>query len=80
MGRPPVNMALRSDHGANILGIFDYLHLTKLLTIRRHPVQIGLATFTAVLHPTAFPMIQVEPSGLVHHFEGRRKGRPDNLV
>ena len=30
-------------------------------------------SFTTILHPTAFPMIQVEPSRLVHHFEGRRK-------
>ena len=32
-----------------------------------------MATFTAILYPTAFPMIQVESSSLAHHFEGRRK-------
>ena len=32
-----------------------------------------LATCTAILYPIAFPMIQVEPSRLIHYFEGRRK-------
>ena len=56
-----VNMA--SDHGANVLGVFGYLHFTKFHTVRRHPVLRRLPTFTSVLHPTALPMLQVEPNG-----------------
>ena len=37
--RPTVNMALKSDHGPNKLGIIDYLLFTKLFTVRRRPVQ-----------------------------------------
>ena len=61
----------RSNHGTNVLGISDYLHFTEFLTIRRHPIQKRLATFTAILYPTAIPMIQVEPIDLGYHLKGK---------
>ena len=31
---------LRTDHGANVLGILDHLHFTKFFTVRR-PKETG---------------------------------------
>ena len=31
---PPVERTLRSNHGANIFGVLDYLHFAKHLTVR----------------------------------------------
>ena len=59
-------MACRSNHGTNLLGILDNLHFTKFFAVRRYIFQKKLETFTAVLHPTAFPMVQIEPSDLIH--------------
>ena len=70
-----MDVVLRSDHSANILGTLDDLHFAKLLTVCRHPTQQVTAIFTAILYPTTFPMIQVEPSNLVHHLERRRVGK-----
>ena len=72
--RPTMDVALRSDHGANMSGILDDLHFSKLLTVCRHPTQQFMAIFTAILHPTTFLMIQVEPSNSVHHLERKRQG------
>ena len=30
-----MNVALRTDHGADISGVFDFLHFAKFLTVRR---------------------------------------------
>ena len=35
---PTMDAVLRSDHGAKILGVLDYLHLAKFFTVRRHPI------------------------------------------
>ena len=69
-----VKMAPRTDHGVNILGAFDSLHFAKLLTVGRHPTQQIMAIFSTILHPRTFPMIQVEPSHLVHYHKSRRQG------
>ena len=45
-----------------------------MFAIRRHPIQWRLAIFSTMLHPTAFPMIQVKPNSLFHHFGGKRQG------
>ena len=71
---PSVEVALRSDHSANIFGVLDYFHFSKLLTGCRHPVQQLMKTFVAILYPTELPMIETEPSHPVHHLEGRREG------
>ena len=36
--RPTMNMALKTDDGADIFGVLDYLHFSKFLTVRRHPI------------------------------------------
>ena len=48
------------------LAYFGNLHLTKFFTMHRHPFKERLATFTAVLCPVAFPIVQIEPSDLIH--------------
>ena len=66
-----MNVNLRTDHGVNIFGVFESRHFAKFFTARRHSLQKRWATFTVLMYPTAFPMIQVEPSDLVRHFQGK---------
>ena len=39
-----------------------------------HPVQQFMATVAATMYPRTLPMIEIEPSHLVHHHEGWRQG------
>ena len=71
---PTMEETLRSDHGADILGVLHYLHVATFLTICRHPIRQFNAAFTVILYPTAFPMIEVEPSHTIHNHRGRRQG------
>ena len=77
--RPTMDVALRSDHGAKIFGIRDDFHFAIFFTVCRHPMQQFMAMFTAVLRPTTFPMVPVEPSNPVHHLERRKKKAAINV-
>ena len=65
-----MNVTIRADHGSNVLGVSDHLHFTELLTIFRYPMQ-RFTSFTAILNPTAFSIVQVEASNMVHGTERR---------
>ena len=74
-----VEVALGSNHCANVFGVLDNFHFAKLLTVCRHPVQQLMTTVPSILHATALPMIEIEPSHLIHHHEGRRQGAHQRL-
>ena len=65
----------RPDHGADILGVLDHFHFAKFFTICRNPIQQFTATFAATLYPTAFPMIEVEPSHTILQPQRPETGR-----
>ena len=72
-------MVLRSNHGADKLGILGDVHFAKFLTLCRHPTQQVMAIFTAILYPTTFLMIQVQSSHPIHNHQGRRQGGHQQL-
>ena len=61
-----MEVAFRSDHGADILGVPD-------LTVCRQPVQQLMAAVVPILHPTALPMVEVEPGNLVNYHKSWRQ-------
>ena len=81
MCRPKVMVAIRSNHGTDVLSVLGNLHQCKFFAIQRKPFQERLATFSAVLYPVAFSMIKIEPGNLVHNTEGgRQSGRKDGAA
>ena len=71
---PTMEVTLRSNHGAYMFGILDFFHFAKFITICRNPIQQFIATFAAILYPTAFRMIDVESSHAIHNHKGWRQG------
>ena len=61
-----MNVTIWADHGSDVFGVPDDLHLTKLLTILRWPMPQGSSSFTTIPNPTAFAIVQVEASNMVH--------------
>ena len=55
------------------------IFILEILAVRRHPVQKRLETFTAALYPTAFPMMQIEPSDLIHYSKNQEPNRSSNV-
>ena len=50
------------------------INFTKFLKFCRQPVQQLMAAVVPILHPTALPMVEVEPGNLVnYHKSGRRR-------
>ena len=66
-----MNVTIWANHDCNILGVSNNLHLTELIEILRNPCLQGIASFTTTMYPTAFSIIQVQPSNVVHGVERR---------
>ena len=75
MGLQKCAVRYRPHHCGLLRPVRIKIQFEKFFTVRRRPFESRLATFTAILYPTAFPMIQVEPNNLVHHLGcGRKRG------
>ena len=73
---PTVNMALRTDHGVNILGVFDESVISRnssqLVDTQPNKSWQFSVPYCTQEH---YPMIQVEPSHLVHHHKKPETGQ-----
>ena len=65
-GRPTMKASIWANHGSNIFGVPDNLHLTELIAILRDPCPQRIPSLSAILNPTAFALIQIEASNGIH--------------
>ena len=68
---PTMKVSIWANHSANIFGVSNNLHLTELIAILKNPCLQGTASFSAILNPTAFAIIQNEASNGIHRTECR---------
>ena len=66
-----MNASIWANHGPNVFGMSDNLHLTEFSTILRYPVTQGFTSFIAVLNPTSFAIVQIEASNVIHGMKRR---------
>ena len=64
--RPTMNVSIWANHGSNIFGLSDNLHLSELFAILRDPLPQKFTSFSAILNPTSFAIVQIEASNVVH--------------
>ena len=62
---PTMKASIWANHGSNIFGVSNNLHLTELIAILRKPCLQGIASFSAIMNPTTFAIIQIEASNAV---------------
>ena len=68
---PTMKVTIRANHCSNIFGVSNNLHFTEFFTIFRDPGNQRLVLFVAILNPTAFAIIQIEASNVIHGTECR---------
>ena len=66
-----MKVSIWANHGSNIFGVSNNLHLTELVAVLRNPFLQGIASFSAILKPTALAIIQIEASNGIHRTECR---------
>ena len=59
-------MSIWANHGSNIFGVPNNLHLTEFIASLRDPCPQRMTSLTAILNPTAFTITQVEASNGIH--------------
>ena len=55
-----------ANHGSNIFALSNNLHLSELFAILRVPRPQRFTFFGAELNPTAFAIVQIESSNVIH--------------
>ena len=61
-----MNLSIWANHGSNIFGVSDNLHLSELFAILRDPGPQRFTSFGALLNLTAFAVVQIEASNVIH--------------
>ena len=77
---PSVEVALGSNHSANVFRVLDHFHFAKLLTVCRHQVQQLMTTVAVMLNPTALPMIEIEPIHPGSHQRPEKRSRHRKII
>ena len=55
-----MKVSIWANHGSNIFGVPNNLHLTELIAILRDPCPQRIPSLSAILNTTAFAIIQIE--------------------
>ena len=68
-----MKVSIWANHGSNIFGVSNNLHIGKFFAILRDPSPQGSKVVVAILNPTASTRIQVEANNVVDGTESWRK-------
>ena len=64
--RPTVKVSIWADHGSNMFGVSNNLHLTELFAIYRDSCPQRITILGAILNPAAFAIVQIEARCGIH--------------